>query len=387
MKVLIIILFAVIIRTYLCKNINSTYVIERENETALIEEEFNFELELPKCNDTAIAKSFVVDLYFSLKPETAPLLIGKLIQSCSYYNNENDILIHDILKLIKLDGISSIEFIEWMEKVLPEDLLNNLLEKSDEFDSNEFDELNEINFIYFKQKLVSMTENITYCEFIEQNEWFVDIFDKLWKTTNAFDVSFLEIMHFEKFVLLFAQYFSDMNDLNISGVFVDSNTLVTNGVVYQKLINNYEYVKLVGITLENCKRYEFTDMTWINSHIVKLRSNYDSDNYIGYEIAKTDVLSNCIYMLKYDEEIKLIDFDVIKNEKIHLIAENFEKDWFKVGNPLICNNTLYGLAEFQSIFGLNFASFYKEEVAASAIIITSNVGYFAILFILIRLMQ
>lgn len=384
MKVFVIFLFAISLPMFLCKSINSTSVLQTTNGTQIVTEEFNIEIDIPKCNDTNV-KSFVVDLHFSLKPETAPMLIGKLIQSCSYYM-ENNVLIHDIFKLIKLDGISFIEFVEWIKEILPNNIVQSLLETTDELDSKEIEELTEIEFLYFKKKLITLTENVTYCQFLEENEWFGDIFAKLWKVSDAFSITFLDIMRLKSFSELFMQYYTDINDLSVSGVFIDSKSLVTNGVIYQKLITNQEYVKLVGITLENCKRYEFTNMEWINSHLVKLQSNHHSESYINYNIAKSDVLNDCIYMLKHDDEIKVINFEEIENQQIHLVAQDVEKVWFKVGNPLICNNTLYGLAEFQSMFGLNFASFYEKQLVGSAGITTCRIGYVAILMFLAKLM-
>lgn len=359
-----IIYLTVLVVANTCNGKSVSNTSQNENGIAAEIEEINFEIDIPTCNETS-SKSFVVDLHFSLNTETAPKLVGKLLQSC-INDVEMDIKMGDIYQLIQLDHIALMDFTQLIKD----------LNISSSFNLNEFltkyqvsleyllTTMTEIEFMILKHRVFNLTKELTFCDVLRFDKTFLLVFDEAWKASDAFSLTFLDIIQYDKIMQMLKAYHNKLNDIPISAVFVDSSSAVSNAVVYNKWIANNDYVNLFGITIENCARYEFSDVQWINSHIVTLKSKNVVENYIKYDVTDKEVLENCVYITKVDDLIHKITFETIKNQDVHLIAEHYDKSVFAVGSPLICNDTLYGLSEFYGYLGMVFASFQTDYMGS-----------------------
>lgn len=334
--------------------VNISTTVEISNGTKFETEEFNFELGITNCNGTN-KNSHIVDLYFVLKTETTPKLLGKLIQNCD--NDEvKKLKMKDIYALIHIDKISTIEVVQIVDAILPNDILikpqiMNYLSNSTPAD-------------YYA--IYSMTQDYQYCDL--KNEY-PDIpvpYEDLWKVFDEISVTFLDILQYDSFKKILGDYYSELNNFNASAVFVDSTSAISNYLVYSQWIKHNEYAKLIGITLNNCERYQFNEIHSHGSQIVRLKTTNPNHNYISYGTSDKTLLKNCVYTTKINNTITEERFHKIENEKNYLFGATFNDTLFKAGSPLICGQTLYGIAESHNFFGIVFSTFFNEVFEMSS---------------------
>lgn len=177
------------------------------------------------------------------------------------------------------------------------------------------------------------------------------------QVTTADAIMLLRKFYFKNYdVMNYVQsYLPLMKEFYQIGVRISENEVLFYGNELSHSLNNIETFQVLSYDNTVLAEENFTDK--FGYKVIKLSTK--SSTYIKFtDNYDLKIIKDCVYFYLDKKEIKKYPVRILQNYKYTLGWNNVHPKLFQVGNPIVCNNELYGLAEQYASRSILFSTFY-----------------------------